>query len=110
MTEFESGYTDLIADIKKLLKKIYALYDFFSNDNQYIPQIPFHHNKLSAANSVIDSITDKKIALNEIETSEMKAGLDELKTLITDSKKFLTEMVIEIEKITGKKIRFRSEL
>ena len=110
MTNLETGYTDMIADLKRLFGKINALYDFFSRDNKYIKQIPFQHEKLSAAKSLIENAGDKNIEFDKLEPYEIEAELTEMVSLITDSKKFLSDIVIEIEKITGKKIRFRSEL
>ncbi len=110
MTEFNPGHTDLLTDTDKLLRKIAALYDFFSSDNRYTKQIPFHHQKLSAAKSAIEEANYKKFSFDSHASSRFEQELNELRTLLTDSEKYLGEIILEIEKVTGKKIRFRSEL
>ncbi len=110
MNEYELRYLNLISDLKIIYKKINAVYIFFLNENKYIKQIPLQQKKLSGIRTLVERVSKKSLNFDKLKPGEIKAELSDIEILLKDSKKILSEIVIEIEKIIGKKIKFRSEM
>ena len=110
MNEYELKYSNLISNLKILFKKIDAVYLYFLNEDKYIKQIPLQHKKLSGLRTLVERASNKSLNFEKLKPGEIKAELNDIEILLKDSKKILSEIIIEIEKITGKKIKFRSEI
>ena len=111
MNEHELRYAKLVVDLKNLHKKINTVYNFFMNDNnKYIKQITFQHKKLFATKNLIERVSNKKIDFVELKPTEIDSKLNDMETLLKDSRKILTKIIYEIENITGKKIKFKSDI
>lgn len=109
MNEYQRRFSDLTTELDLLFKRISALYDFFSNDNKYLKKIPFNRKKLLSAKTIVEN-ANRNFSFNKPESAHTDAGLKDIEILINDLEIFLAGIVSEIEKITGRKIVFRSAL
>ncbi len=110
MNEYELKYSSLISNLKILFKRIDSVYLYFLNEEKYIKQISLEYKKLSGVRTLVERVSNKSLNFDKLKPGEIKAELNDIEILLKDSRKILSEIVIEIEKIIGKKIKFRSEM